>query len=1051
MKKNTPIMRNSLSFTTVLIGAVMLSGFYLYNKTNTRQYHSGIKFKADKDEANGALGMQQYFFNARKSAVTGKMDVKAMALANNDANKAMQAALNNKTARQQSSLTMNWTCLGPSNIGGRTRGILIDNLDPTHNTLFATAVSGGIWKSTNGGGTWDSVPGNDQHPCLSACDIAQDKNGVLYVGTGEGFSMFSGGEMFSTEIIGGGMFKSTDDGNTWTSIASTNPGSNNNTIGNTWSYINRIAIDPNNPSNIYAATNNGGLMYSGDGGTTWNKMTNTSAGHPLLGGNALDVKISADGSLMIAFVNGKAWYAYPNSSLVTQMTILPGTLHHGGVYSGGSSRMEIAISPTNPNYAYISVIPGNGLFGTGAGAGGGIYMTMTAKNGTGGYWYNVGPSGSNSFDPYSSGGLQDQATYDNAMGVDPSNPGRLLAAGTILWQWEQINANDTVGTWTNLTTYQNYYQPIYVHPDMHVITFDLLNTNVVYDGNDGGVYKSVDGGKYWTPVNRNYNVTQFNDIAYSPAVSAVRGGFTEGEGVMGGTQDNGTPYISGIQYYYEDALDVGGGDGGMAYISQLNPNIEFVTSDFNSLNRGGSLTSAPFSTANLYTNTVGDSLGCNLDSLVSQSPPKFGGTGCFYHQFAVYENSFDTTKNLDMMTWISDSAYPAGHTVYPVSPNAQLPFPYKLKTSIPKNDTLRIKNAVVSKLACGFSLQNGVWMMMQADDITDPAVWMPIGGPLSTPDAFPVSGDPIHCLAWSPDGDALFIGTEGGQLFRLSNLDSVVDLRYNTGALYSIKKGGGLVANNLCRVKSTHITTFGDDVLSIAIDPKNGNHMMVTLGNYSGGVHIYYTDSALGLPADINLVAGTRQGTGLPDMPVYSSVIDVLNSGFPNSAIVGTERGIYTTTDITIPSPVWTYSGNGIPNTLVSGLRQQVLPPWNCNNAYNVYVGTHGRGAWVSSSFFQPTGINPVVADAVQVDMKVYPNPLSSEGTLEFNLPAEMKNVTVTLFDISGRVVKTIALENQAVGEHLVKINVEEMSTGTYIASVSGDGFHKATRFVVVK
>src|SRR5581483_10628472 len=126
MKNNTTLRRNSFSFGSMLIGAAILSGFYLFHEQNTRQYSSGIKKVKEKEEEKGALGMMQYFFNARKNPVTGKMDYAAMATANAQATALMQAA-NNKTARTAAGLNMTWTSMGPTNIGGRTRGILIDN------------------------------------------------------------------------------------------------------------------------------------------------------------------------------------------------------------------------------------------------------------------------------------------------------------------------------------------------------------------------------------------------------------------------------------------------------------------------------------------------------------------------------------------------------------------------------------------------------------------------------------------------------------------------------------------------------------------------------------------------------------------------------------------------------------------------------------------------------------------------------------------------------------------------------------------------------------
>lgn len=87
-----------------------------------------------------------------------------------------------------------WTPLGPGNIGGRTRALVVDRLNPT--VMYAGGVAGGIWKSTNGGTSWN--PKGDLLPNLAVCSLAIDptNSSVLYAGTGEGF--------FNADAVRGG-------------------------------------------------------------------------------------------------------------------------------------------------------------------------------------------------------------------------------------------------------------------------------------------------------------------------------------------------------------------------------------------------------------------------------------------------------------------------------------------------------------------------------------------------------------------------------------------------------------------------------------------------------------------------------------------------------------------------------------------------------------------------------------------------------------------------------------------------------------------------------
>ncbi|MGP8214594.1 MAG: T9SS type A sorting domain-containing protein [Bacteroidia bacterium] len=1023
-KRNT--LLSALSIPAILLGGVIFTGAYLYHSSHSRQYTPGYVKPSEEKDA-GAAGMFKYFFNARKNVATNSMDYGAMLKTE------QQLRSTFASHRAMGALGLNWRSLGPSNVGGRTRAILIDNQDPTGQTIFAGGVSGGIWVSKNGGASWDSINDNLSNMCVSC--IAQDANGNIYIGTGEGFSLYDGGEAFSTAMLGGGVFKSTDDGKTFNILPATIPvassDSGNNTNA-TWAYTNRIAILPSNPSIMWVATSSG-LMFSSNAGASFSYTTNNSG--KKLAVNSLDVKISLDGKIVVACVGGNGYYLYPSSANDTAFTEMHQS-GYGKIPSSNGSRIEFAISPTNSNYIYASVIT-NGTFDN---PGAGIYMTMTAvSSGNGGNWYDIGPGGSLLFDPYSSGGTQDQATYDNAIGVFPTNPGKALFGGTTLWSWAQSSPTDTVGNWTSISPYFGTVgQPDYIHPDEHTIVFDLNNPKTVYIGCDGGIFKSTDGANTWTPENRNYDVTQFYAMACSPFVEP------NGEGILGGTQDNGTPYVSGTQYYYQDDVDFTGGDGGQSAISGINPNAAYGMTDGDALIRTATLTGASIGGGLAYTNTKGLNRGANMDSIYQL------GTGCFVGPVALYESTLDINTP-DSMLWINttDSSYAQNALVWPISNNGNIPFPYFLQKPVGPGDTVMVQNRVVSKIATAFAPSEYVWMTMQAIDFQDPTVWMPIGGPQSSPDKF-TGSDPVHCMAFSPNGDALFVGTEAGQFYRFSNLDSVRDTSYITGGIISMPDDKAPVPNKLSKVISTSLTAAlgvsGRDILSIAIDPKNGNNMLVTVGNYNNTKYVLYSNNALGASPKFTSIQGN-----LPAMPVYGSILDIINSPDSNGAVLATEHGIWSTSDVTATPVVWTSDNAGMANTLVCAIRQQTLPPWSCNNSGKIYIGTHGRGAWVDSSYYIPTGIKQITASGMKINMNVYPDPMNTRGTVAFTLPEGEDKVSVTIYDLQGRLINEIPVANPAPGMHTVNINSQYMPVGEYFATVTGTNFRQTTRFVVAR
>jgi len=157
-------------------------------------------------------------------------------------------------ANAKTSTALNWVERGPANAGGRTRSLVMDPDDPTMRTWWAGSVSGGLWKTSDGGASWE--PLTDHLPILAiGCLVmASSDHDVMYMGTGEGF----GGV---TYVDGDGIFKSTDRGDTWIHLPST--------IANKdFRYVNRLAVDPMDADVVLAATG-AGIFRSTDGGDSW--------------------------------------------------------------------------------------------------------------------------------------------------------------------------------------------------------------------------------------------------------------------------------------------------------------------------------------------------------------------------------------------------------------------------------------------------------------------------------------------------------------------------------------------------------------------------------------------------------------------------------------------------------------------------------------------------------------------------------------------------------------------------------------------------------------
>ncbi len=153
-----------------------------------------------------------------------------------------------------------WTELGPNNVGGRTRALLIHPTNPS--VMYAAGVSGGVWKTTNGGALW--TPLADLMANLAVNSLAMDpKNpNVIYAGTGEGYFNIDG-------IRGAGVFKTTDGGATWTRLASTTTAD--------FYYVNDIVVSPASSQRLYAATG-AGVFRSLDDGASWTRILSSRVG-----------------------------------------------------------------------------------------------------------------------------------------------------------------------------------------------------------------------------------------------------------------------------------------------------------------------------------------------------------------------------------------------------------------------------------------------------------------------------------------------------------------------------------------------------------------------------------------------------------------------------------------------------------------------------------------------------------------------------------------------------------------------------------------------------
>jgi hypothetical protein len=403
-----------------------------------------------------------------------------------------------------------WTWLGPGNIGGRVRSILIH---PTStNILWCGGVDGGVWKSTNAGVAW--FPLNDFMANLAISCMAMDPGNpnTIFAGTGE--AMYNG-----DAIRGAGIFKTTDGGATWAQLPSTTNAS--------FLYVGRVAVDPNNGQIVLAATRSG-LFRSTDGGATFTLR---------LGVEMLDAVFHpTDSTQAIASTwNGKAYYSMDGGVSWTLATGLPAP---AGFAVG---RTEVTYARGTPSVVYASVDNSSGQ----------IYASAD-----GGHTYTLRNTGNNY--------LGGQGWYDDIIWVDPTST-NILVVGGGPDLWRSVNGGATL---TKISQWQS--APSSAHADHHAIVsvpnYNGTTIKTVYFGDDGGVYRAADVTTVsltsgWQELNNNLGITQFYGGAGNPTSGTI----------VGGTQDNGTlRYTPGGGT--EGWTAMFGGDGGFAASDPTDPN-----------------------------------------------------------------------------------------------------------------------------------------------------------------------------------------------------------------------------------------------------------------------------------------------------------------------------------------------------------------------------------------------------------------------------------------------------------------------------------------------
>ncbi|NOT63209.1 MAG: hypothetical protein HOP19_23620, partial [Acidobacteria bacterium] len=470
-----------------------------------------------------------------------------------------------------------WTTLGPGNIGGRTRAMLIHPQMPE--VMYAAGVAGGVWKTTNAGQTW--TPLDDLLPNLAVCTLVFDPKNpeIIYAGTGEGFNNSDG-------VRGAGILKTADGGRTWTRLMSTADNVN-------FYYVNDLIVSQHDSQRLYAATRTG-VWRTTDSGATWTRVL-----VPTATSGCLDLAARTDQPT--DYLLATCGNSTQQGTIYRKTDAEAAGDWQSVITETGMSRGVVAFAPSNQNIAYAMTIANTGtyqygLHGVFRSEDGGATWTARVRNtqaatnklGTA-ILSNILSATLTDCRTGTTDSFTGQGWYDLCLAVDPLDENRVWAGGI-----DVTRSDDGGTTWgvagfvyTGSASNLVYSEENQLHPDQHLLLFhpqyNGTTNQQLFVGNDGGLWRADNARAAvatsaraictpqsnairWTPINNGYAVTQFYHGAVAP----------DGKTYFGGAQDNGTARgteADGPNRWQQSFL----ADGGYSAVDQRNPNIVYVS------------------------------------------------------------------------------------------------------------------------------------------------------------------------------------------------------------------------------------------------------------------------------------------------------------------------------------------------------------------------------------------------------------------------------------------------------------------------------------------
>lgn len=553
IRLNTKLSYLFLFFLFISIGAVLIIQSSADTGSLERPNIKKAKSLSEISEFNTERYLHEYYRQANTE--TGKIPYDQKELELTEARLRLTSP---QTNRQ--SISIDYRSRGPSNLGGRARALVIDKSDPSENTMLAGGVSGGVFRTTDGGTNWVKVSPNDA--VFNVTTIAQDPRSgfenIWYYGTGEfiGNSASLSGAIYR----GQGIWKSVDGGITWNQMPGTN--SDFTAFDSDFDYVFRLAVHPVT-GDVYAACLKNILRFNG---ASWVSELEDPLSSTNLNQSS-DVVITNSGRVYLSYGGGNSpnvegvWTS--SNGIGNWIRISNGTFTPTG-------RVTLGLAPSNQNKLYCFYYNGNGPdtnnFNNNCPVTPGQEVDLWL-------WDQDTEDFTNYSDrlAYEGGCLifNDPFTtfsgYTMSIAVKPDDENFVVIGGSNAYKIGDITNTNTrfqrIGGYISSTSYGLYdLAGDTHHPDLHVFAFSENNPNVMYSASDGGIHKTNNiqaSTVGWENLNNDFQTYQYYHVTLNQEAGS--------DLVLGGTQDNGT--------------SVGGTEFNFGTITDLTSQIQFLSGD----------------------------------------------------------------------------------------------------------------------------------------------------------------------------------------------------------------------------------------------------------------------------------------------------------------------------------------------------------------------------------------------------------------------------------------------------------------------------------------